>query len=438
VIRDKLGSLRRKSSGPTAQTTVALAGAQVLVALAGVVSARGLGPEGKGIVNAVTSWPQLLSWVGVIGLPGAMSVRLSERPESLPSVLGHAVGYSITAGGVVALGSAAALPRLLSHLGEGTATLTQWSLALIPVTMLVSILMATNLALGRIRRHNFCLLAMPTLLLGGSALLAAAGEITPTSMVATTIAGSLVSFAMAAHGLPWSSLAVDLGRLRDDIRFGVRVHLGSLMSLANLRLDLLLMSLLLPAWQVGLYGTANNAMLPVVVASSGASLLLAPAVARLSAGSKEVAPSTVGQLTKIRREARRHLLVALVAGAVLAMTAPILIRVTFGISFLPAATLIRILIPGYVARVYATVATSGAVGMRKPWVGNCSEACALAITLALLPFLLPRYGATGAAITSSCAYAVSAMVVALALRRLASTPSAVAARRPVATQGDRR
>jgi hypothetical protein len=40
------------------------------------------------------------------------------------------------------------------------------------------------------------------------------------------------------------------------------------------------------------------------------------------------------------------------------------------------------------------------------------------VTLALLPFLLPRYEATGAAITSTAAYFVGGLAAAWALRNL--------------------
>jgi O-antigen/teichoic acid export membrane protein len=415
--------LRRARRAPTLQTAVAVAGSQVLMALAGVVSARALGPVGKGVVTGVTTWPQLLAWIGSLGLPSAASLRLAAERDSLPVVLGNAAGHALTVGGAVALLAMATLAPALGHLGAGAAALARWNLAFIPLGMLASILMAINLALGRIRRHNACLLLQPAILVLGVMLLAVSGQTTAALLVWLTIVSSLVSLSLAGHGLPWRLLAVNLGQLRDDLRFGIRVQAGALLGMANLRLDLLLMSLLLPAGEVGLYGTANNAMLPVMAASSGASLLLTPAVARLGAGSHPQQPAAGGQLAAVRREARRHLLVALAAGALLAAVAPVLIGAVFSAAFSPAVTLIRILIPGYVARAFAAVVTAGAVGMRKPWVGNCSEACGLVVTLTLLPLLLPRYGALGAAWTSTCAYAAAATVAVLALRRLAHVRS---------------
>jgi O-antigen/teichoic acid export membrane protein len=103
----------------------------------------------------------------------------------------------------------------------------------------------------------------------------------------------------------------------------------------------------------------------------------------------------------------------------LAGLAPIAVPLVFGPAFQPVVLLVWVLIPGYIARTYAGMLTAGTLGVRRSWVGNVAEGAGFVVTAALLPFLLPRYQALGAAITSTAAYGTAALVAVLAIRRLA-------------------
>jgi O-antigen/teichoic acid export membrane protein len=172
------------------------------------------------------------------------------------------------------------------------------------------------------------------------------------------------------------------------------------------------------ASQVGLYGVANNAMLPVTTVAAAAAGLLTPAVARLTGDGR---PDVERQIALIKSEVLRYGLLALAGGALLAAAAPIGIPLLFGEAFRPATMLIWILIPGYVARACAGIVIAGAVGMRRPAVGNLIEGLSLVVTAALLPVLLPHYQAKGAAIASTAAYVTAGVVAGLMLRRMSVT-----------------
>jgi hypothetical protein len=70
--------------GPTrvlAGVGSSLVGAQVVMAVTGLLSARWLGPSGKGLVAAASTWGQLLGWFAGIGLGFAIQVRIAEEPD---------------------------------------------------------------------------------------------------------------------------------------------------------------------------------------------------------------------------------------------------------------------------------------------------------------------------------------------------------------------
>jgi O-antigen/teichoic acid export membrane protein len=190
--------------------------------------------------------------------------------------------------------------------------------------------------------------------------------------------------------------------------------MASLVGAVNLRLDLLIMSLFLSATAVGLYGLANSVMVVLTAVPSAGGILLLRSVAW---NSEVEGSNKISQLHRIRRGARRYFLLTAALGVGVFVFAPLLIHLLLGPSYAPSIRLIQILTPGYVARAYVVLATLGAVGARRPRIGIVSEGAALVVTGILLALLLPRYGATGAAIASTSAYATAAVVSWMALQR---------------------
>jgi O-antigen/teichoic acid export membrane protein len=399
-------------------TTLALIAAQIMMGLAGVLAARDLGPTGKGIVTAVVSWPFLLGVISLAGLSTAASVRIaSTEHAALATVLGSAVTYSLVVGGAVALSAIVFLPPVLAHLGGDAEQLAVWALAAIPAIVLADILMFVNVALGRVALANWSRIAGPMLLLAGTVVLVLRDAVTPGRIVAVTIASWIAALGIAASRLPLRRMVLSVPQLFEDFKFGAKAHLASLLSVANYRLDLVLMSAFVSASQVGYYGVANNVMTPVMSFASAGALLLTPRVASMGDSDRR-AGIDGAQLTIIRHQARRYVLVGAAGAAVLAALAPVAVPLLFGRAFEPAVLLVWVLIPGYVARAYVTVISAGAIGARRPWAGNVIEGVGFVVTLALLPILLPRYDALGAAITSTAAYCTSGLVAFLAMRRL--------------------
>jgi O-antigen/teichoic acid export membrane protein len=400
---------------------------QAMLGLSGVLAARGLGPAGKGIVTAVTTWPMMLGYLSILGLNNSVTVRIAQKHrEGLPSTLATIVAYSLVAGGIVALGAVAVIPSALSHLGSQASVLTVWALATLPVILLGDLLLSINVALGRIRLANRCRIVTPMVILVGTVALMSAGAVTTMRIVALNLAAGVPPIVIGAMGLPWREMRLDMRELREDLKFGVRSHLGGILAITNSRLDVLLITAFLPASQLGYYGVANNMMIPVMFAAQAAAALLTPRVARMGgAGSRGGLDRS--QLASIRADGRRFALFGLAGAAVVAGLAPVAVPLVFGAAFRPVLVLVWVLLPGFVARSYAVVMSAGALGGRRPWVGNLAEGAGVLVTVTLLWLLLPRYQALGAAIASTVAYSATALVVWLAIRRLAARQESAAA-----------
>jgi O-antigen/teichoic acid export membrane protein len=239
--------------------------------------------------------------------------------------------------------------------------------------------------------------------------------LTPGRAIVSTILGALLSFVVAMRDLPWRGLRVSLQTLREDLRFGVKVHLGGVFQLASYRLDYLVMSAVLPAVQLGLYGTANTFMLPLSTISAAVAVLLTPKVARLAGTSNGDELVAERQRLLITAEAMRYTVFALMGGILIAVLGPFLLPVLLGDAYSASTHLMWILTPGYVCLCFSSVVAAGAAGMGRAWVTVVVQGAAILVTLVLLPLLLPRFEAEGAAMTSSIAYGVSAAAAGVCL-----------------------
>jgi enterobacterial common antigen flippase len=390
-----------------------------MMAVAGVLAARELGPMGRGVVAAVLMWPMLLAHLSLVGINTAASVRVARgRRAVLPTTLGTAVAHSVVVGGLVTLGAVAVIPSILAHLGGNADVLAVWALMTIPAIVFADILMCVNVALGRIAFANWCRMIGPVLILAGTVLFVLRHDVTPGRIVALTIAGGIVAAGVGATGLPWRRIALSVRESFQDLKFGAKAHIAGLVGLANVRLDFVLMSAFASASQVGYYSVANNLMMPVTSFAAAGALLLTPRVAGMGRGDRRGGIADA-QLASIRRDARRYLLVGAVGAVLLATLAPVGVPLLFGRAFEPVVVLAWVLIPGYLAGTYGSLICAGTLGVRRPWVGNVTQVAGLVVTAALLPILLPRYEALGAAITSTAAYCTSALVALFAIRRLA-------------------
>ena len=396
-------------------TGTALVVSRVAMIVAAVITARPLGPAGKGIVTAVVTWSQILAWLSIAGMNTAASVRVAgSRMRCIGNALGTALVFSAVSGGVVAALGAIILPRSLAHLGGSARPLVFMTLALAPFIVLTEILLAIQLAIGHVRQYNVSRMLQPLVTMGVAVGGVTAGAMTPELLVIGVVAGALVSCGAALPRLPWNEVRVSSPMLLEDLRFGLKLMVASLMSSANARLDVLLMSFWLAAGSIGTYSLANNIMSPVDIAASTLAVLITPAVARI--GRRPGHAGHTAQVDRVRRDAIRSSVWAACAVIPLAAAAPVLVPLVFGHAFAPAVPLIWILAPGYVCRCFASVVISGAAGMRRPWAASIVEGAGLVGSVILLPILLLSFGTVGAAVATTVSFGASAVAATCLLR----------------------
>ena len=108
-----------------------------------------------------------------------------------------------------------------------------------------------------------------------------------------------------------------------------------------------------------------------------------------------------------RRVSRALITIMLIAGSIICLIAPVLIRIFYGEQFTESVIPLRILLPGIIAFGMVKILTGHLHGRGKPQYGSIVTVCSLLLTILFDLLLIPRFGIIGAALATTFAYLFS-------------------------------
>ena len=348
---------------------------QLLGGITGVVLARGLGPEGRGLLASMILWPTFAISIGDLGLGNSLA---------------YYAASSVSATSLLRLGRLAAVLQssylvpfglVLSYimLGRGASSHVEASfllvLAFIPAG-LISRYVAAVLQ-GRLLLVRFYAIRNAMALVSALVLisLVAGPGITVSGAVMAYIAGLGVMVGVSIAFMRSMTLTGTAGRdasVRDLLSFGVRSLPGSLHPVESLLLDQVIITLVLGYEDLGLY-------------ISAVAITNLPRLVGFAVGT--VAMPTVAQASDSQRRAvAKRILVWSVLGTGIIATAsivfmPILMNVLFGRAFHSSIPTARILAVGSFAFGLKRIAGDILRGMERPGLISAVEAVSWPLTI---------------------------------------------------------
>ncbi len=382
----------------------------VLQLFTGVLTARLLGPTGRGEIEAVMSWVNLSAIVFAFGFGSGLAYLQAQRETPSPSLLGAGLAS------VVVLSSVAVVvTQVLIPLGFAEQRSEIVSLARM-MMFGIFLVMGTNLVRTIFSSNNFFLAT--SLSTAGQPFLYAMGAVGLWAADRYSVAG-VTSVQLASYGLIFAIGGVQLQRVsglarpdRAEVRqattFGLRGYGASLSRLANVRLDVVIMPAFLVADQIGLY---------VVAVSVGSMMVALFQQLNRVVFTNTVRADPAARMLLIERIARIVVYSATSIAVVLAVFGPLLISIVYGEEFRASATPLRILLPGLVLWTAGIVLSGALVGLDRPGRTSLAQMYGLIVTVVGLSVLLPTMGIEGAALTSTLSYATVAGSNAYFLRR---------------------
>jgi O-antigen/teichoic acid export membrane protein len=361
------------------------------------VTARWLGPEGKGTMSVILLGSGLLALLMGGGLNVANVYFAASRRLPVSQLTGLSVSWMLIATAAASVLIAGAT-FWHNQVIPGVPRWGLWAiLCFVPLMVLGNnfsgVLQGLQriLAVSRIRlvQSGLSLLLTVAFVAGMRwNLFGALGAVLVSHIVGI---GLMAGRLRGVGGRLWPSWP---NQARSVTVFGVKGHIANLLQFLNYRLDLFVVNYFLGPAAVGIYGVAVSLAELMWFLPDAVGFAVFP---RAAAGRAEV--QTAGWRFAVMSTA------ATAAGAmVLALSAPAIIGIIFSPAFSSAYPALLALLPGAVLMSGAKVLANEIVGRGYPQYNAIIAGIALTVTITLDLILIPRLGIVGAAIASSLAY----------------------------------
>lgn len=384
--------------------------------LTGVLTARLLGPEGRGIYVAVTLWPPLFSALAVAGLNSAVVYRLRRSPHSMGGIASAALLLGAASALATTVIGACLLPLFMAKYGAALVIFAQLCLVNVLVNSMQSLIKQTFAGAGQYWYCNLIHL-LPQLfhLLGLLAILPFAALSARAAVVALIISSSAAVLVM---------LPKFIRVVRPQFRgaFGELLQLVSYMframptdivfTLATYSDRLVLLPLLAPH-ELGLYAVAFS--------FSRVIQFVQPAI--MSVFLSHMSAQSEAENKLLHDRACRVLIACLVPGCALCWFAgEWLLVFAYGAEFAAAMTVFRLLVIEASLGVLSQVTVQLFLARNRPGIVSTIQVIVLCISVAALLTFVPRYGAFGAAICLLGAAAIRWLLLLGALPAVLKVP----------------
>lgn len=383
-----------------------------LTVFTGVVTARLLGPDGRGQVAAIIAWAMIVQILSSLGFKEALAYLQAKDPDCAPRLLGTTFLLVLGLGTMGVVVSQLLLPVAFGdQAAEVVRVARVFVLMALPIMAHEAMYCLAN-GHQRFIVATWALIAQPFVLAVGLAVLWGSGRLgVATVLAAQAVSYAVVAAAMATYLARLGGLGPPSARLgRAALRYGVRVQGNTLGSVGNVGLDMLVLPAVVAASQIGLYSVAISAASIIVALFGGLKPIVFSVATRRG--------SETG-MAVVERTLRLTLAGTATIALGLGTLAPLLIELLYGVEFLGAVGPMRLLLPGLTAWTAAMIVTGGLNAVNKPARASLAQVGGMLVTGTGLLTLLPRYGITGAALTSTLAYTT---VFALQLRFLDREP----------------
>ena len=372
----------------------------------GVLIARILGPEGRGLFAVAATISAIGVQFGNLGLHSANTYAVSRDRNLLPELLGNSLVVCFLLGGVGALAT-----WLVFSLRPEIFPLPGLLLALVLASIPLSLayLLCQNLLLGiqEVRTFNKIELSSRILAVGLITLVIVIGAVTPATVFLAGLVAAVANLIWVLWRLgPFMPRLPrpSWGLLQENITYGLKAYLACFFGFLVIRFDLLMVQYMLGSEQTGYYSIAVSMADMLYLLPTAIGAILFPKLSAMATREE-----------KWRLTLRTALVVGVlmtVLGAGAMLIAHPTVRLIFTAEFLPCVPAFLILAAAMVFLGLNTIFSNYLASMGLPWFVVHVWVAVTLLNVGLNFLLIPSYGILGAAVSSLICY-LTALVVLL-------------------------
>jgi O-antigen/teichoic acid export membrane protein len=374
--------------------------------LVGVLLARGLSVEDRGIMALVMAFPFTIASLANLGLPQANIYLLGRGKFPPRTILASALTTAFALGVLAFFGMLAlreiALATFLRGLPEDYYLLL---LVLVPLLLVDGVLLSVLRARQRFDLFNLRRLANTLLLLAGfgAALLIQRGELNSVVWVYAGVTAVLVALnlVLTSRVVP-ITIGINKQFTSSSVRFGLKSYLQNLFGALNYRLDIYLLAFFLAPEQVAFYAIAVSVAEVAWYIPNTVGLVLYP---RLSNTPHEEIHAITAKVC------RSTVTVTFVIVVVIGAAGWLLVPAVYGTAYQASVLPLLILMPGVVFMAIYKVLTRNFTSRDRQQVSILAAFLAMLANIGLNLLLIPLWGVVGAAFSSTLSYSLAGVLL---------------------------
>ncbi|HYX30783.1 MAG TPA: oligosaccharide flippase family protein [Pyrinomonadaceae bacterium] len=372
-----------------------------LTMISSLVGARALGPAGRGDLLVVVLWPPVIALLAGAGLPTAHRYWMAREPQRVSRLFSNAVVYAIVVGLIAVTLADLVVPHLVGNRSPQVMLLVRIYQINIPAALFLDLMRGLLEGTRRFGWAGAARLTFFGVQSFGFAILWLTGHLTvPTAcliMIASQASSMLLALIAVLYQLR-PSWEPNWSEFKNSLNYALRDYPGLVSDYTTLRLDQLMLG--------GLGSSAANGLYVMAVRLSEMTTVAADAIADALMPEVAAADSAKRAEMLTARSLRLAIYLHLALLGPLWLLAPLVLRVLYGQSFVPATSAFRWLLVAAGVWSCGSIVISGLRGFGHPGVSTLARFSASIVTAVTLVMLLPRWGIKGAAVSSLIGYSV--------------------------------
>lgn len=379
--------------------------------LTGIMAARLLGPQGRGELAAIQTWPTFIAGLAMLGFPEAVTYFTAKRPDYAARYLTTAVFATLAASVFFILVGYLLLPYLLSAQSLEIIRASQIYLLLIPIFSLVGMLYhplrgRNDFFVWNILRLSPAVGWLFVLLLGVFLGIDSAVWLSGAYLIVLSIS-FIPIFTVVRWRIP-GPYTPEPSAVKPLLKYGLPSLASTLPSNLNLRLDQMIMVAFITPTLLGIYAASvswGGAIVPIL---SAIGIVAFPKIASKSNNSE--------RKDSLIQSIHLGLIMGSFLCLLLIILTPIFIPLLFGQEFTPAIPSAMILVIAGFFSSMNIILEESTRGLGNPKAVLYAEIVGLFVTCLLLLLLLRPLGIIGAAISSLVGYSLITVTLVFLLK----------------------
>jgi O-antigen/teichoic acid export membrane protein len=364
-----------------------------LQAATGILTARTLGPAGRGELAAMILWPLFVASVTTLGVPSSLIYHLRNRSGAFDRLVASGFAMAAVMGVAAAAFAALILPWWLHQYSPQVIHAAQWFLITVPLCSITLAGRAVLEASHDFAASNAIQILTPLATLVGLLLFMVQHRMNPYAAAAAYIAASLPSFCFMVSRVMGAGIRAarpDFAMVKQILQYGIRSYGIDILGTLALQVDQVLVVSLLSAGAMGSYVVVLSLSRMLNVFQTSVVMVLFPKAAGHDA--KTVLAMTGDSV-------RMSGLVTVACGATVCITGPALLRVLYGAEYVAATAALRILVLEAILAGVTFVLAQAFMALNRPGVVTVLQGIGLSLSVPMMLWLIPRYGIYGAAVS---------------------------------------